>query len=439
MRPSLAKQLYLRLTLSLAVLWLGVVAAVAWVVQYEAAEVFDSGLQEISQRLLPLAVRELRGPNAKNGDPLVEFAAHDEYLTYQVLNARGVMLLRSHAAPDVPFNLPMKRGLHQVDGRYFYVESSSDGEYWIALAERDDHREHTLYGTLKVLLQPLLALLPVALLVTYLSVRDVRKSILALDQEIAKRGSQDLDPIGTDRLPIELLRLGETLNLLMLRLKAALESERNFAANSAHELRTPIASAMAQLDVLRDEVSDPGVKNRVLIARNMMERLEQMATKLLQLSRAESGVGFNVEKMDLSPLTAMLLRDLSFRSSRRVDYSSPQQPVWIFGDMNAAGIVIQNLLENAERYGEPGTPIQVEISTDGILTVRNDCKAIPESLLRTIRNRFVRGDQTKSGSGIGLSIVETLLAQSGASLKIESPCFSNGRGFCASVQFVRCS
>lgn len=435
MRPSIAKKLYYRLTASLFVLWLGVVASVAWVVQHEADEVFDSNLQETAQRILPLAVHEEHLRKLGGDFQRFEPADHKEYLTYQIFDRNGVMLMRSHVAPLTPFPIPLQLGLHRTEDQSFFVDASKDGNFWIKLAEQKSHRKSTLNDTIKLLLLPLGALLPLAILLIHLSVRSVRKSLGKLDQELSTRGSRVLDPIPTTALPTELLGLGESVNLLLARLKGALEAERNFAANSAHELRTPIASAMAQLDVLREALSDPQTKGRVADARAMIERLEQMTVKLLQLARVESGMAFNVSQVNLTSLCKMLIRDHSFRSRRQVNLTMPELPVMVQGDLDAVGIVIQNLLENADRYAAEGSAVQVELFAEGCLRVTNDCTAISEELLPTLVNRFVRADQSKPGSGIGLSIVQTILVQCGAVLKLRSPCDVNGRGFEAEVCF----
>lgn len=435
MRPSIARKLYYSLILTLLLLWSAVVASVAWVLRYETNEIFDSSLQETSQRLLSLVVQELKLSGPGNLSPVSEPKEHDEYLSYQLFDRNGTMLMRSHIAPEIPYPPPLKVGFYKTDNQHFHVESSRDGNYWLTLAERANHRKSTFYGTLKPLLLALGALLPLAFLAIYFAVNTVRKSILRLDHELSTRGSKDLHPINTDTLPTELSGLGATVNSLMVRLKIALDAERSFTANSAHELRTPIASAMAQLDVLRDELVDSRSQARIADAKAMMARLEQMTVKLLQLARAESGAAFNVSKMNLTSLTGMLVRDLSFRSSRRVACRYPDQPVTIMADVDAVGIVIQNLLENADRYGSPDTPLQVELSVDGALTIRNDCEAIADGLLKALRKRFVRANQSKSGSGIGLSIVDTILGQCAGELALKSPCYGNGRGFAAHVSF----
>ena len=435
MRSSIAKTLYYRLSAVLVFLWLGVVVSVAAVIKYETGEVFDSNLQETAQRILSLAVRELKLIENTDQPARIEPVQHDEYLTYQIFNRWGEMLIRSDSAPLIPFTVPSQIGFYEQDKQHFYVDTIGGGDYWIKLAERRGHRESTLWAITERLLLPLAALLPLVIWLIGLSIKSVRRSINQLDQELSKRSSKDLHPIDLVSLPSELLGLAESANKLMERLKSALEAERNFAANSAHELRTPIASAMSQLDVLREELSDPVSRGRVADARQMIERLEKIATKLLQLARAESGRAFNVSLIDIRHLLDMLLRDQSFRSDRQVLLTSPENSVFILGDLDAVGIVLQNLLENADHYAPPGSPLHIELTNSGGLTVKNDSPAIPKQVLSSFRNRYVRGDQKKSGSGIGLSIVDTILRQCGAELHLESPCFDNGRGFAAHVKF----
>lgn len=435
-RPSIARRLYVRLTASLLVLWLVVVASEGWVILKETEETFDSSLQETAQRILSLTIHELQIDTSITARRQGEPRDHDEYLSYQLFDRDGALLMRSHAAPAEPYPIPLQVGFHPLDERRFYVEASKDGAYWIKVAEHAGHRGQTFWRMLETLLLPLGVLIPLSLLAIHLSVRGVRDSVRRLDRELAQRDSRELQPIDTATLPIELLQLGETVNTLMSRLQSALEAERHFAANSAHELRTPIAAAMAQLDVLRDELKQPPAAERLAKARTMLERLERTSVKLLQLARAESGERLAMQGMDLLPVANMLVRDLTFRSRRAVNVTQPGQPVRIVSDTDALGIVIQNLLENADRYGTPETPIEVVMTPQGELIVRNDCEAIPPATLFSLRERFVRGNHTQTGSGIGLSIVDTILRQCHATLRLESPCYPDQRGFAVSVQFA---
>ncbi len=103
--------------------------------------------------------------------------------------------------------------------------------------------------------------------------------------------------------------------------------------------------------------------------------------------------------------------------------------------MDAIGIAVQNLLENAGKYATPETEVTVELLETGALVVRNDCEAIAPTRLSELTRRFVRTSHNQPGSGIGLAIVATIAGHCNAQLQLRSPCFPNGRGFEATLAF----
>ena len=104
---------------------------------------------------------------------------------------------------------------------------------------------------------------------------------------------------------------------LLGRLKAAMDIEKEFAANSAHELRTPIASALAQTQRLAVELGDHPAGSRVLEVENSLRQLSQLSEKLLQLARLDAGFALSDVRVDLEPVVELVVRD--FRKPRRRD------------------------------------------------------------------------------------------------------------------------
>lgn len=433
MKTSIGRKLFVNLVLMLLALWLGVIFAVAWVIRYETNEVFDSSLQETAQRILPLAVMQL-SPEPKA--VFLEPSEHDEYLSYQVVSANGDVLLRSGGAPKVAYGVPLARGFYNHNDQVFYVEPSSDNTVFVVIAESQGHRSSTLKDALMFLGLPLFVLIPFTGLMVWWSVRKAQRSITMLGRELSSRNGTDLHPLQLSQLPRELSGLGESINSLMLRLNQALESERNFATNSAHELRTPIAAAMAQIDVLKADLTGEHFQ-RALDAKRMLARLEAMTVKLLQLARAEAGVALNLVPVDLVAICSLVAREYRFMGCHDIQMIAESQKVSILGDMDAVGIVVQNLLENACKYASEDTEILLTIGSDGTLVIANDSAPVPSKMLGLIRKRFGRADQSKSGSGIGLAIVDTIVAQCHGLLEIESPCYSNNRGFRVTVRFKK--
>lgn len=431
MKTSIGRRLFFSLSALLVALWLLVIASVAWVVRYETNEVFDSALQETAQRILPLVEAQI---SAGIRDVPSVAKPHDEYLSYQVVDLKNDVLVRSHDAPLVMYPVSLAKGIHEKGNQFFYVEPNDRNTLFVILAENAGHRASTMKDVLLFLGLPLLVLIPLTGIFVFLSVRRAQATIQDLGAQLSSRNSFDLKPIETDFLPIELVALGESINSLMNRLRLALESERNFAANSAHELRTPIAIAMAQVDVLKSELSGEKL-NRALDARKMLERLEGMTVKLLQLARAEAGVALNLAPVDLAAVVEMVTREYQFKYPNPTRLQVADGCKLVLGDTDAIGIVVQNLLENAFKYAPAESIIEIGCDSDGVLSISNDCVAISKDMLEMLRQRFVRADQSKSGSGIGLAIVEAIVRQCHAKLELVSPCYQNNRGFRVRVRF----
>ena len=451
MKPqSLVRRLLISTLLILLVLWTSMVISVAWVLKHETDEIFDSSLQETAQRLLPLAVMQLNTHDKKGNDvddddahalepdeDSLEPAQHDEYLVYQVFNASGRMLLRSHAAPTTPLTPELKQGFQQTARHLIYVEKTRSGEFLLALAEKTSHRTDTLLSTLKFLLMPLLALLPLSALSMLMIVRQARKPLKQLDTELSTRGSSDLNPISVEELPLELQPLAKTLNQLMHRLKAALESERNFTANSAHELRTPLAAAAVQMSLLEKTALTEEQRKTLSTVRQLLQRLQTLSEKLLQLARAESGIAFKRGVVDLGPLLQLLCNDHRWRTGAKIDLGLAVSPVTVEGDVDALGIVLGNLLENAIKYATPGSAVRVELRTSPTrIWIANDCEPLPVATLERLHERFYRARPDSHGAGLGLSIVRTLLTPMGIGLQLRSPATGSDRGFEAELTWT---
>lgn len=121
---------------------------------------------------------------------------------------------------------------------------------------------------------PLLIFLPVVLLVIILAMRASFALLRRFRDGLAARGARDLSLVPTDRLPTEISSVADTLNRLSGRLAVAFEAERNFTANAAHELRTPLAGALAQAQRLQMETSDPAARTGQRILRISYDKVK---------------------------------------------------------------------------------------------------------------------------------------------------------------------
>ncbi|PLU29003.1 two-component sensor histidine kinase [Sinorhizobium medicae] len=357
---SLAGRLVLSLSLLLAVFWTIAVGLSIHVMRAEFDEVFDSALQETTERLASLVVDDYFRRDAGTGPNQVaalDPGATDEYLTYQVRDAYGRVLLHSHNIGTEPYPAPLKPGFWSGnERRIFTIATVSD----------------------------------------------------------TTRDGSNLEPIVLQGLPTEIAAIPGSVNTLLGRLKLALQAERDLAANSAHELRTPLAGALAQMELLADQLTAPDDRSRSDRVLGALRRLSLMLEKLLQLSRADAGIGVSSTPVDLLALVKLLVE--SFQRSHQtstIQLRTPPGPATLLRavDPDAFAIAFNNLLENAARYGTAGQPITVAISADGRFTVTNPVSVLLDPDLDVYRARFRRGQTSKPGSGLGLAIVDKLMAQ----------------------------
>jgi two-component system OmpR family sensor kinase len=162
-----------------------------------------------------------------------------------------------------------------------------------------------------------------------------------------------------------------------------------------------------------------------------------LVEKLLQLSRAEAGVGSGGAS-DLREVTGLVVDEYRNRltgNPARVALHEAGSSATVAVDPDALGIVLHNLIDNAITHGRPGRPITVTLGPGATLSIVNEGEAISAEELPRLRERFVRGETEAEGSGLGLSIVDAIMREAGGSLVIHSPVVGRTDGFEAVLSF----
>jgi signal transduction histidine kinase len=221
----------------------------------------------------------------------------------------------------------------------------------------------------------------------------------------------------------ELKELAGQFNVMLDRLQHAFESQREFVANAAHELRTPLAIMRTELDVADPDASEAERAESAAVIRRAVTRSEEMIVRLLILARADAGLD-STESVPLRALVDEVLEDVAATVEEQglaVDVSG--DAVVVDGDRILLGRLVSNLVENAALYNRPGGAIHVELS-DGEeprLRVSNDGELIEPSEVARLFDRFARGERSRSretgGTGLGLAIVEAIASAHGASVE----------------------
>jgi two-component system OmpR family sensor kinase len=416
--------------------WLVASIAVCVALKHETDEVLDSALAETAQRLLLLPDSALSSRDT--AAHLAQIGAHEEFVVYQVYDGQGQLRLRSHEAPSVPMDSDSRDGLRRGNGWLVLTLNASSGHRRAQVAERSSHRWEVMWASAAWLLALLMALLPLAAgILAWL----LRRAFATLDRarsELAGRPPHDLRPLGSAGAPAELQPWLSTVNDLLARVAGLVESERSFTASAAHELRTPLAAASAQAQRLERSCPDTASRDQAQALRMRLDRLTQMTARLLQMARIEAGVALHRQPIDLVQLAVLVLDEFAHmhrigRLKLHVRGTGNSMPV--HGDIDALGIALRNLVDNALRHGGETNVVTVRVD-DRMLQVEDDGSGVPSDRLPDLVRKFDRGGNRKSllGSGLGLSMVDTIVRQTGAKLELHSPLWE-GRGFCATIHF----
>jgi heavy metal sensor kinase len=247
------------------------------------------------------------------------------------------------------------------------------------------------------------------------------------------------DRIGIDRIherlsepkrEDELGRLGRTLNRMLERIERGVEEKQRLVADASHELRTPLAVMRSEVDVtLLDERLDPEAHAVLESAREEIDRMTRIVENLLTLARVdEGGLKLLPAPVSLRDLAANALEPLQpGAAARGVEIKLAEGEAVAQADADLVRQVVTNLLDNALKYSERGSEVEVRVwSHDGRagLTVKDSGPGIPAEARSRVFDRFYRVDASRTrssgGSGLGLSISKEIIRAHGGRIWVES-------------------
>lgn len=432
-RWSLRRRLMMRLAILITGFWVSTAMVAAYFVYEEISEVLDSSLEETAQRIAPLT-RSLRLQQTlsdkDDNDHDIEKYEHEEYVSYQIQESNGRLIFRSHEAPKTAWPIKAGNGLSISDGWRLYTVYVKDSPYIVQVGEKLEHRFVAVSEATLALLAPILVVLPIMLFLFRHILNRSFVPVTTFSREIEDRSSTNLSDVASIDLPTEFDPIRNRLNELLARVRTTLVAERAFSSNSAHQLRTPVAAALAQSQMLERELDTSPQRERVRKVSEALRRLSRIVEKLLQLARADTNDAQEHDRVNVPEIISFVIADF-----RRLTPEQPfrlmglDKPYFLIGDADVLSIISQNLIENAVHYATPQTTIDIELTDDNCLIVRNDCDPIDPALLSQLGNRFVRGSHDARGSGLGLAIVHALARRSGLPFSISSPVPGQGRGF----------
>ncbi|MBC7153576.1 MAG: HAMP domain-containing histidine kinase [Rhodobacteraceae bacterium] len=351
----------------------GVVIA-AFVIAHEMGDLMDDTLAGSAR----LALALYQGSGNVGAIDLGETAA------IRITDAGGAVI----SAPWAPLS---HDGGYDVEGWRVFRLSDPQGRIVVEVGQSNAGRNDELFESTTWLLGLMLPVLLVALIAVSRAVASGLRPATRFADTLGRRDARDLSPVAQSDLPSELTTIPLALNRYLASIRTHVDAERQFATNAAHELRTPIAAASGQAQLIAAGLADDGAANRLAGA---LQRLGRLVERLLQLSRAEAGM-IGTGQCDLVQVTRMLIVETGLPVVFD-DGDMARMPVAT--DPDALALILRNLMQNAADHGTGD--LRVSLAPGPVLTVSN-------AVARGAAFRHATFDKSASshGAGLGLAIV----------------------------------
>jgi two-component system sensor histidine kinase QseC len=372
--------------------------------------------------------------------------AAPQHLLFQVWTKDGKLLFHSNTKLIAPLD-KVRTGFSDlpIQGNDWRIYAAYDKKTHdkIIVGELYDIRNRLADEIARNNAYILLITYPIFGLLIWVIVGLALRSITRVTGEISDRASTYLEPVNYSNIPLEIQPLVHELNQLFIRLKLAFERNKRFAADAAHELRTPLAALKTQTQValLADNPIDRDNALQKVI--QGVDRSSHVVAQLLTLSRLSQEEALNdIAPVDLHKLSTEIIAYLvpiAFEKHIEMELIAPSSPCIILGNDTALGILIRNIVDNAIRYTPEYGSVKIEIidSDDEIIfRVTDTGTGIPIELRERVFERFFRILGTAaSGSGLGLAIVTQIAELHHAKIILATP--PSGKGLQFDIVFKR--
>jgi len=417
---SLRANLVLWLTLALGAGIAAVLAATYTFAHQQLDLILDQELRQIAQAV------HLREDWLEAGN--VRIAREDVAFAVRAYDDGGSVYFES-GLPALPLEAPqsVEPGFSNVEspeGAWrVYTHVTPEGV--VQVGQPEAAREALARELSLQMVLPLLLLIPVLALVLAWALRRGLAPLEQTSRSVSDRDAARLDPLATGGVPRELLPLIEQINALLARLAGALEAQRRFIADAAHELRSPVAALALQAQ-LAERTHNPEARRTAFeeLERGI-ERTERLVEQLLDLARLEpGGPAAARETVDVARIAREVVGSFAAQAdAREIDLGAEADgPAPLTGVETELRSLLANLVDNALRYAPRDSQVTLAVrSADAAVQIEvvDAGPGIPAAARGRVLQRFQRleGDTT-TGSGLGLAIARAIAERHGGSISL---------------------
>lgn len=425
--PSVRRRLLVNLLVGFVLCWLSVAALTYHLSLKQVNRLFDDDkvdFGEAALRLLDLATEDQAGEDgsiteiiersreAIQGLPLLR---RESALGYALWRDGQPLLSSLNLPPEITAQGPGFSTVEAQGTHWRVLQLNIDG-FQIWISENLIYRQHTMNLLLFYSLFPLLLALPLLGGLVWFGVARGLAPLREVQAEVQQRSARHLQPIAVEAVPLEIRGLIDELNLLLERLRTALEAERRLTSDAAHEIRTPLASLRTHAQVaLRSEDPKAHARGLLQVSRSV-ERISTLMEQILLLARLDGDALLEqFHPVNLATLAEDVLSELARQAiDKDIELSLHQETVHVMGIDLWLKAMVGNLVGNALRYTPAGGQVEIRVENraqHAVLRVRDNGPGVALEEQQAIFTRFYRSPATSSGegSGLGLPIVKRIV------------------------------
>ena len=298
---------------------------------------------------------------------------------------------------------------------------------FIQVAETLNKREALASNVLIDIIVPQLILVLFTIAIIWFGVERGLQPLFDLQAAVSKRSYLDLSAIELPDVPTEVMILVNSVNSLMRQLESVLNAQNRFIADAAHQLRTPLAGAQAQLELALSESKPEQHQQLLERVSASMERLSHTITQLLSLARNQQDASHNMAltPVNLNKIAQEVTTDMvptAIKKGLDLGFEADSQKTMVLGDSKRLKEMLYNLVDNAVLYTPAGGKVTVKVQREAgeiVLSVIDNGPGIPKAEREKVFERFHRVMGTgQEGSGLGLSIVMEIAQLHQANIEI---------------------
>jgi len=308
-------------------------------------------------------------------------------------------------------------------GQLWRVYTTRGADRTVEVAQQQTVRQEIATSAALGAAAPILIVLPLSWLVVGWAMSRVLGRLDTLAHDLAARSAAAAAPIGLAGIPEEVVPLVASMNGLILRLREAVDTQKRFLADAAHELRTPLAAMQIQVDSL-DPAGVDARLGRVAALANGVRRASALISQLLRLARLDAPAPPSAEAVDLGPILAECVGDhVVVAHAKGIEFAlDTASPLTCVAAAEELRVLIATLLDNAVRYTPPGGTIEVSLQArdgEAAIEILDTGPGLPVGAEARVFDRFYRAAPPEvEGTGLGLAIARRIAERHGFGLSV---------------------